>query len=334
MRFKVINIILLTFLSLSTLVYADPDASFFNGYPIYSCDTTQSSCLLTVSNKADSIVRQGGNPYYYAYAVNIQTAGLSKYRNTVIFEGSDKLVLTTLVATDSQANSKWAGVEESFTGLINAIPYNLDINQISFLSNETSPLTLIAIRKLTQFLVTSAFAQTENNCPNTEFDGTIETASASDFVASSALRQEAFNNLSSLQTALASLVGAFDALVGLGDITIGYGSSSFSIGSFTPPTLINGTFFDGSRVGLRVDLNAMTFSTDNSTIVDCNGNSYEEDREPDVGSTYNFDSERSFQDFMIYHNQSSTSLGNLPQHAYFHCWTPTPGTVKCEKRYR
>jgi hypothetical protein len=36
----------------------------------------------------------------------------------------------------------------------------------------------------------------------------------------------------------------------------------------------------------------MTFTTDNGTIFDCNGNLYEEDQELDMGATYNFDSEK------------------------------------------
>jgi hypothetical protein len=63
----------------------------------------------------------------------------------------------------------------------------------------------------------------------------------------------------------------------------------------------------------------MTFTTDNGTIFDCNGNLYEEDQELDMGATYNFDSEKSFQDFMVYCGQFLTNLDILPKFAYYKC---------------
>ena len=334
MKFIQICLTALVFSSFSISAVADPDASFFNGYPIYPCDTAQSSCLSVVSNKVNAIIRKGGNPYNYAYAANTQTAQLTKYSVITIFERGDRIAFASLVPTDSYAASKWEGVETSFTALINAIPGNLEVNQVAAVSSDASPPFLAVVKQLTQLLVAPAFAQAANTCPDTDFDGTIETASAADFVASSALRKQAFNNLNIVQTALAGFVGAFEMLAENAEFTYGKKSGSLSVGSFTPPPAVQMTFFDGSSVNLRVDLAAMTFTTDNGTIFDCNGNRYEEDQELDEGAAYNFDSEKSFQDFMAYHGQSSTNLDKLPKFAYYRCWTPSPGTVRCEKKWR
>jgi hypothetical protein len=130
-KFIQICLTALVFSSFSISAVADPDASFFNGYPIYPCDTAQSSCLSIVSDKVNAIIRKGGNPYNYAYAVNTQTAQLTKYSVMTIFERGDKIAFAKIVPTDSYAASKWKDVETSFTALINAIPDNLEVNQFA-----------------------------------------------------------------------------------------------------------------------------------------------------------------------------------------------------------
>ena len=63
MKFIQICLTALVFSSFSISAVADPNASTYRSYPIYSCDSQVSSCKNEVQRKASVVVNLGGNPY-------------------------------------------------------------------------------------------------------------------------------------------------------------------------------------------------------------------------------------------------------------------------------
>jgi len=67
------------------------------------------------------------------------------------------------------------------------------------------------------------------------------------------------------------------------------------------------------------------------SIIDCNGSEYGMAGEFDMGHSWTFNTDSSFDDFHNHHGTGANACGTMT-HYYWYCYTPKAGTVRCEKR--
>jgi hypothetical protein len=326
MKFIQICLTALVFSSFSISAVADPNASTYRSYPIYSCDSQVSSCKNEVQRKASVVVNLGGNPYSYAYAVDVRTNQLTKYRVNLMFERRDKIVTVMKTYLDQASKNEWAHYKMAYDN------YNQAVSQ--FIESENQSLNYamnFSEKKLPlSFLFSPAYAT--GSCENAvESDGTLANANAAEFASSSSIRSAYYASLNGLDQFALDLSSAWNSIAAAGNLSIPVGGGELTVGlaslRYTGATKY---FKDGSH--LKVEANPVTDSVSvvEGSIVDCNGNEYGNSGEFGVGQSWTFNTDSSFNDFHNFHG-SNQRAGETTTSYYFYCWTSSPGTVTCKK---
>jgi hypothetical protein len=287
------------FSSFPTSAAADPSAPYLNGYPLYICDELEIGCRSTVETRVNGVIRKGGNPYSFAYAIDESSANMYKYRISVRRKGFFSMASAFKISLDSPTESQLEPAKDSYESWSQAAEQAIDgYNSSSgFMSNyQFTKLPL-------SFLFSSAYASAFS-CNNSDLDGTMETATSLDFATTEALRRQFAADLlipEELTYSLANALNIFLDVVNIekGDFSFGFSGLTF----MTPPSY----FQDGSHLNVEYMSYEQNMAVKNDSVIDCNGNKIKMDgSQHSDGEQFVFSSEESFQDFIAHHSYSGT----------------------------
>ena len=257
----------------------------FNGYPIVFCDDSTQSCKNIARSDAQRVANLGGTPHTYYYGLNFSTAVLARYQMSVYREPGLSIVTASDTRLDSYARSYANGLENAFDELNESIE-DTDLTDVLNVADTGFSIEFSFFRQ--------AYAD-PLECPKNEY-----LMSASDFMMDNGLRTRLFQEDYWLSQKAYTFMSKANELANVIDFKSGAANAlARLVGALFDFSGITQTFPNGDRATVSVDPHGKQFIVVEGTIIDCNGQLYPEEIEPNT--EFEFSTTESLHDFARYY---------------------------------